>query len=102
MSMPPRDESVRQLAFDFAANLTDGLSLWREQQQEALRRLGAELGFPVGANCEVVLRSGLVLRGRLLLDEADFFPVARRDSAMLRIDNVNFSIGEIASCVRTE
>ena len=102
MGMPPGDASVRQLAFDFAANITDGLSLWREQQQAALRRLGAELGFPIGANCEVVLNSGVVLRGRLLLDEEDFFPVARRDSAILLIDRVNFSIGEIASCVRIE
>ena len=102
MDMPPGDASVRQLAFDFAANVTDGLSLWREQQREALHRIGAELGFPVGADCEVVLKSGLVLRGRLCLDEEDFFPVARRDSAMLLIDHVNFSIGEIASCVRIE
>jgi len=102
MGMPPGDASVRQLAFDFAANVTDGLSLWREQQRAALRRLGAELGFPVGSNCEVVLKSGMVLRGRLLLDEEDFFPVARRDSAMLLIDKVNFSIGEIASCVRID
>ena len=102
MGMPPGDASVRQLAFDFAANITDGVSLWREQRQEALRRLGIELGFPVGANCEVELKSGLVLRGRLLLREDDFFPVARRDSAMLRIDNVDFSIAEIASCIRVD
>lgn len=100
--MPPGDASARQLAFDFAANITDGVSLWREQRQEALRRLGVELGFPVGANCEVVLKSGLVLRGRLLLREDDFFPVARRDSTMLLINNVDFSLAEIASCIRID
>ena len=102
MVMPPGDASARQLAFDFAANITDGVSLWREQRQEALRRLGVELGFPVGANCEVVLKSGLVLRGRLLLREDDFFPVARRDSTMLLINNVDFSLAEIASCIRID
>ena len=44
------DEPARQLAFEFAGNASDGLSLWREQ----------------------------------------------------RIGNVNFFIGEIASCVRID
>lgn len=96
------DESTRQLAFEFAGNASDGLSLWREQQQTALRRLGAELGLPLGALCEVLLESGLLLRGRLLFNEDDLFPVAQRDSAVLRIGEVNFFIGEIASCVRID
>jgi len=91
-----------QLAFEFAGNASDGLSLWREQQQGALRRFGAELGLPVGAISEVLLESGLLLRGRLVFDQDDFFPVARRDSVVLRIGDVNFSIREIASCVRID
>ncbi len=71
-------ESTRQLAFEFAGNASDGLSLWREQQQTALRRLGAELGLPLGAQCEVFLASGLILRGRLLFNEDDFFPLGTR------------------------
>jgi hypothetical protein len=96
------DESTRQLAFEFAGNVSDGLSLWREQQKAALRRLGIELGLPLGAQCEVLLESGLLLRGRLFFDENDLFPVARRDSAVLRIGDINFFIGEIASCVRID
>lgn len=96
------DESTRQLAFEFAGNASDGLSLWREQQKAALRRLGTELGLPLGAHCEVLLESGLLLRGRLLFNEDDLFPVARRDSAVLRIGDVNFFLGEVASCVRID
>ena len=95
------DES-HQLAFEFAGNASDGLSLWREQQKAALRRLGMELGLPLGAHCEVSLESGLLLRGRLVFDGDDLFPVARRDSAVLRIGDVNFFIWEIASCVRID
>ena len=96
------DDSTRQLAFEFAGNAGDGLSLWREQQKAALRHLGTELGLPLGAQCEVLLECGLLLRGRLLFNEDDLFPVARRDSAVLRVGNVNFFIGEIASCVRID
>jgi hypothetical protein len=96
------DESTRQLAFEFAGNDGDGASLWREQRQGLLRRLGAELGLPLGAHCEVSLESGLLLRGRLVFNEEDLFPAARRGSAALRIGDVNFSIGEIASCVRID
>ncbi len=95
-------KSTHQLAFEFANNPSDGLSLWREQQRAALRRIGTELGLPLGAKCEVLLRSGLLLRGRLLFDEDDFFHVARRDSAVLCVEEVNFAIGEIASCVRID
>ena len=94
------DESTRQLAFEFAGN--DGLSLWREQQKAALRRLGTELGLPLGAHCEVLLESGLLLRGRLLFNEYELFPVARRGAALLRIGDVNFFNWEIASCVRID
>jgi hypothetical protein len=59
---------VRRLSFEFAGAASDGLALWREQQQETLRRLGAELGLPLGALCEVVIATGLLVRGRLLLD----------------------------------
>ena len=96
------DDSTRQLAFEFAGNASDGLSLWREQQKAALRHLGTELGLPLGAHCEVLLECGLLLRGRLLFNEDDLFPVARRDSAVLRVGNVNFFIGEVASCVRID
>jgi hypothetical protein len=96
------DQPTRQLAFEFAGNASDGLSLWREQQAAVLGRLGTELGLPLGAHCEVLLQSGLLMCGRLLIHEDDLFPVARRDSAVLRIGNVNFSIGEIASCVRID
>jgi hypothetical protein len=96
------DDSTRQLAFEFAGNASDGLSLWREQQKAALRHLGTELGLPLGAHCEVLLECGLLLRGRLLFTEDDLFPVARRDSAVLRVGNVNFLIGEVASCVRID
>ena len=68
-----RGESTHQLAFEFARNASDGLSLWREQRRAALHRFGAELGLPLGAQCEVLLHSGLLLRGRLLFEEDDFF-----------------------------
>jgi hypothetical protein len=93
-------QPIRQLAFDFACNSADGLSLWREQRQASTRRLGAELGYPLGEHCEIELQCGVILRGTLLLDGEDLFLSAQRGSAVLRIGEMSFSIGEIASCVR--
>jgi hypothetical protein len=96
------DQQIRQLAFDFACNSADGLSLWREQRQASTRRLAAELGYPLGAHCEVELQSGVILRGTLVLEGEDLFLSAERGSAVLRVGEVNFSIGEISSCVRID
>ena len=95
-------KSVEQLSFEFAEAASDGLALWREQRRETLRRLGVELGLPVGVLCEVVLTTGLLVQGHLLLDEDGLFPIARRDDARFRIGEVIFSIAEIASCVRLD
>jgi hypothetical protein len=94
--------SLRQLSFDFAGNSGDGLALWREQQLAVLRRLGIELGLPIGSFCEVVLTCDIQLRGRLDLDEADLFHSVTRKHALLRIGEVSFSIAEIAGCVRLD
>ena len=94
------DQQIRQLAFDFACNSTDGLSLWREQRHASIRRLGAELGCPLGEECEVELQSGVILRGKLVLEREDLFLSAERDSALLRVGEHIFSIGEIDSCLR--
>jgi hypothetical protein len=94
--------SLRQLSFEFAGNASDGLALWREQQRAVLRRLGMELGLPIGCFCEVVLTSDIQLRGRLELDEADLFHSATRKDALLRIGAVSFSIAEVADCVRLD
>jgi hypothetical protein len=102
MDPQERNTSGRQLSFEFAGNASDGLALWREQQRAVLRRLGMELGLPVGCSCEVTLTSGIQLRGCLVLDEADLFPSAARKDAMLRIGAVSFSIAEIAGCVRLD
>jgi hypothetical protein len=96
------DQQSRQLAFDFAGNSAGGFSLWREQRQANTRRLGAALGYPLGERCEVELRSGLILRGTLILDGEDLFLSAERGSAVLRVGQVNFSVGEVASCVRID
>jgi hypothetical protein len=96
------DQQSRQLAFDFAGNSAGGFSLWREQHQASVRRLGAALGYPLGENCEIELRSGLILRGMLFLDGEDLLLSAERGSAVLRVGQVNFSVGEIASCVRID
>jgi hypothetical protein len=95
-------KSIRQLGFEFAAGSTDGLALWREQRRAEERRLGMELGLPIGSFCEVVLTSGIQLRGHLVLDEPDLFHYATRKHAFLRIGAVSFSISEIADCVRLE
>ena len=101
-ALPGLRQSVQQLGFDFANQASDGLELWREQQREALRRLGSDLGLPVGARCEVVLLTGLLLRGQLLLEGDDLFHFAQRSDARFRIGEVNFSLGEIASCARLD
>ena len=102
MDFDNRDKSIRQLGFEFAGGSTDGLALWREQRRAEERRLGMELGLPIGSFCEVVLTSGIQLRGDLVLDEPDLFHYATRKHAFLRIGSVSFSISEIADCVRLE
>ena len=102
MEAQQADQQNQQLAFDFASNSTDGFSLWREQRQASIRRLGAALGYPLGEQCEVELQSGLILRGTLILDGEDLFLFAERSVAILRVGKVNFSIGEVASCVRID
>ena len=102
MDPPQPDQQIRQLAFDFAGNSTDGLSLWREQRRASIRRLGTELGYPLGEHCEVELQSGVILRGKLVLDGEDLFLSAERGSAVLRVGEVKFSIGEVDSCVRID
>jgi hypothetical protein len=97
-----RNASVHQLNLDFAGNASDGLTLWRKQQRELLRRLGVELGLPVGFSCEVVLENGIQLRGRLSLDEEGLFHSAARKDAMLRVGEISFSMAEIAVCVRLD
>jgi hypothetical protein len=96
------DGKGQQLAFDFASNSADGISLWREQRRAAFRRLAAELGYPLGERCEVELESGIILRGKLILDGEDLFLSAERGSAVLRVADVNFSVREIASCLRID
>ena len=90
--MDPQEpnKSVRQLSFEFAGNSSDGLTLWREQQHAALRRLGMEIGLPIGSFHEVVLRSGIQLRDQLVLDEPDLFHSDTRKDAL-------FCIGEVIS-----
>ena len=102
MERQQADEKIQQLAFDFACNSADGFSLWREQRRAGSRRLAAELGYPLGERCEVELESGVILRGKLILDGEDLFLSAERGSAILRVADVNFSVREIASCVRID
>jgi|SRR5262245_42103992 len=92
----------QQLSFAFADNASDGLTLWREQRREMVRRLGVELGLPIGGYCEVVLGTGIQVRGRLVLDEEGLFHSATRKDAKLRIGEVSFSIAEISVCVRLD
>jgi hypothetical protein len=102
MDSQESNASSRQLSFGFAGKTGDGLALWREQQRAVLNRLGMELGLPVGSICEVVLTSGIQLRGRLELTDADLFHSATRKNAVLGIGAVSFSIAEIADCVRLD
>jgi hypothetical protein len=102
--MEPQEpnKSLRQMNFEFAGNSSDGLALWREQRHAALRRLGMEIGLPIGSFCEVVLRSGILLRGHLVLDDPDLFHSATRKDALFCIGAVSFPIAEIADCVRLD
>jgi hypothetical protein len=67
-----------------------------------VRRLGVELGLPLGTHCEVALETGIQVRGRLAFDEEGLFHSATRKDAKLHIGEVTFSITEIAVCVRLD
>jgi hypothetical protein len=101
-SQKSRRPEVTQLNFEFTGGACDGLALWREQRRDLFRRLSLELGLPLGFSCEVILGTGIQLRGRLELEEEGLFLTATRGDANLRIGKVTFSIAEVVDCVRID
>lgn len=112
----PFTQEVREVAVegDLFAVCDEGVGesgflQWQEEQRERLLEFAHKLGFPVGKQVEVVLKKGLVLRGRLRIGSA---PKGHRvkigcekslRSAMpLLVEETVFFSGDVVSCVRVD
>lgn len=93
-----------QLLFGFdQRNPTDGIALWRQQREATVREVACKLGLPLGHLAELILRTGPVVRGRLLLDEESLFVDAGGEREVrLRMGGFVFTPAEVESCVRLD
>jgi len=95
-------DSQPELNFDVGFG-SAGYTAWHEDRRAAQRRLGQELGLPLGHIVEVWLKGGIRLRGPLRLRENLLF--LDTPSALhveLTVDNVVFRPQEMESCVRLD
>src|SRR5438477_12190076 len=97
-----------QPEFDFKSTLPknvpfprDGLACWRGEREQATHALAIKLGLPIGHPVEVLLKDGVVLRGKLRVGEvlSDLEKFDRNKVAM-QVESVIFFFSEIESCVR--
>ncbi len=82
----------------------DGLDEWRARRREEMETLAHSLGLPLGHEVELVLGSGPLLRGKLLLaDQRLWVDATGRDNGLLlRIGAAEFHAREVESCVRLD
>lgn len=82
----------------------NALDAWRAQRAEHQHDLARALGLPLGHPCRVELAGGVLLEGRLLLeDEELLLPDARRNPEIrLRIGRCVFTPRELVSAVRMD
>jgi len=86
------------------ASRGNALDAWRAQRAGQLDELSRSLGLPLGHPCRVELAGGVVLEGRLVLDDEELLiPEDRRDRTIrLRIGRCVFAPSELVSAVRLD
>ena len=81
----------------------DGYSRWLAQRKLAVAEMARQMNLPLGHQVEVWLVGGILLRGKLQLQEERLF--WGNDDAQhlgLVVDHVPFTIREMESCVRLD
>jgi hypothetical protein len=98
----PSGTDQLEMNFDFSDS-ERGFTRWHEERRDAMRRLAAQMGLPLGHNVIVRLRDGVELKGFLRLKEEKLFIEDKRDFSLeLIVDNVPFTAAEIEACVRMD
>ena len=81
----------------------EGCGHWLAQRQQALVELARQVNLPLNHQVEVWLVGGVRLRGKLQLQEEMLFvPEDHVQQLRLRVDQVQFLIHEMESCVRLD
>jgi len=91
------------LNFEVAASTVRGMDLWREQRAAQIDGLARHSGLPIGHMARVLLTSGVLVEGRLMLDSDELWTDPQRHPEIrMRIGPVDFRAGDIESCVRMD
>ena len=91
------------LNFDGASSPVSGMDLWRERRARQIEALARHSGLPVGRLARVSLTSGIMIEGRLALEQDELWADPQRPPEFrLRIGHVDFHASEIESCVRLD
>ncbi len=91
-----------QFRFDKPSS-EDGYAKWLDARQSAAHELAQKLGLPLGHQVEVWLTGEIRLRGKLRLQEQVLFVEPGQDQQLgLLVDHVEFTYGEMQSCVRQD
>jgi len=91
------------LNFDQAPGAASGVALWREMRAAQIDALSRRSGLPIGHAVRVMLASGILIEGRLLLAREELWTDQERSPELrLQIGPVDFRATEVESCVRTD
>ena len=93
-----------QSEFDFGSPGNDqGYSRWLSGRRLAAAELARRINLPLGHQVEVWLCGGILLRGKLRLQEEMLMIDEERVRHLeLEVDHVPFTIREMESCVRLD
>jgi hypothetical protein len=101
---PARKVMQRQGQFNFDADPgTKGYTQWLAARKIAARELARRIGLPLGHEVEVWLYGGILLKGKLRLQEEKLF-IREEEIRHLElcVDYVTFTYRELQSCVRLD
>ncbi len=102
---PATDSMSEQLSLNFAEapGPLSGIALWREMRAAQIDALARGSGLPIGHAARVLLRSGVLIEGRLMLASDEMWTEQQRSPELrLQIGRVDFRATEVESCVRTD
>jgi len=91
------------LSFDGTAGVVSGVAVWREMRDAQIDALAGQSGLPIGHVARVLLTSGVLIEGRLVLERDELWTDPQRHPELrLRVGRVDFRASEVESCVRID
>ena len=76
---------------------------WRRQRERASAQMARKLGLPIGYEVEVWLKNGVMLRGKLELEESVLLlDTIDEHKLKLVIGRADFMYPDLDSCVRMD